>query len=211
MFLNKKLLLPKMRLPQHLPERFLALPLFLGFMLVGISSLHAQFPQYPDLEQAATDFYLEKFDQAAESFKQSLTADTTQLGSQDQILAYQFLTFSYYALRAAEAEKLIRQILELDINAAVDTTLFEQKYSSWFDYERAQLVGQVRLLSNPLDANVYINNKYVGTTPIDTLMLAASTMFIWKRKITSPKDLPLLFVAMIKIPCGLIWTASGLS
>jgi len=131
--------------------------------------LWAQFSKHPELQKAADHFYDKQYGKASHTIQTFL--DSVVIESPDEILAYQYLAFSYYKLKDPQADVTIRQALARNIHTEGDSAWFAQEYRDFFGYTKAKLVGRVRIMSTPFGARLFINEKFVGATPIDTLLL----------------------------------------
>jgi len=144
--------------------------LLAGAMLLSVPSLQAQFPDNPQFQEAFDAFVRERFEPAIATMTAFLSVPS--LDQQSQIVAYQLIAFSYYSLNDGKASATIRQILEIDIRTEADPNLFKPIYTKFFSYQKAQEVGEVQLRSNPPGAAVFLGDTFIGTAPLDTLLLA---------------------------------------
>jgi hypothetical protein len=167
----------------------------LAAIFFAVSPLVAQLPEQPQFQQAYDFFVRQRFELAIGAFQAYL--GLPNLNTPDQIVANQFLAFSYYALRRGEANTTIRHILELDIHAKVDSGLFQPTYVDFFNYAKTQAVGRVSIRSTPPGAKVFFQgiiidlstgrplvekkNRFIGTTPLDTLLLTGSYTLVLER------------------------------
>jgi hypothetical protein len=188
-FLRKKN--PQRGSPERLRKAVLSASTFFA-----VSPLVAQLPEQPQFQQAYDFFVRQRFEPAIDAFNAYLALP--DLDRQSQIVANQFLAFSYYALRRGEANQTVRHILELDIHAKVDSGLFQPTYVDFFNYAKAQAVGRVSIRSTPPGAKVFLQkgatfdfsagrsvmekkNNFIGTTPLDTLLLTGSYTLVLER------------------------------
>jgi len=158
----------------------------MGSFVFSISPLRAQLPDDPQFQQAANLFFRDRFDQAIAAMNNLLASPS--LDRRSQILAYQFLAFSYYTLEDGKANTLIRKVLEQDLHAEADPVIFKSDYIKFFRYQKAQNLGRVQIDSRPSGARVLINNKSAGVTPIDTLLLSGQYDFRLEREGFRPKQ-----------------------
>jgi len=148
--------------------------IFCSLLLAG-APLQAQLPDNPQFQQAYDFFVRERFDQAIVTMNAFLARP--DLARENKIVAYQVITFSYYSLKDGKASATIRQILEIDIKTEADPNLFKPVYTTFFGYQKAQEVSEVQLRSNPPGAAVFLGDTFIGTAPLDTLLLANNYAF----------------------------------
>jgi hypothetical protein len=158
-----------------LQARKLWLPFHAGCVLALFSSsLQAQIniSKYQPINQAAEHFFFDRFADAIAVLQPFL--DSTVVEQPEYVLACELLAFSFYSLQDAKATEAIREILSRNIHTEADTNLFKPEYVKFFRFEKARLVGRGRIGSNPSGANVFINDRFAGKAPIDTLLLAGA-------------------------------------